>query len=213
MLLRHRQSGHPVNAASLKTQAGGRCNHGAAAGRPTSATISDDNDECSSDDDNAKRPHSFSQATAGWPPAGSTRWAVRSGRELPFRPWSFKYIYIYIYMYLVRHGNRQDFFIFMVSVVDIIQHSFLNGFHRWFSFFSFFYGFRRGKERFFLWFPSFIFSLFSYQWFPSWQEHVFLWFRSLDFGWILPPQEDPKLLNVSSDSSFLLCVFVALFFI
>ena len=28
-------------------------------------------------------------------------------------------------------------------------------------------------------------------WFPSWQENDFLWFPSLDFWWILPPQEDP----------------------
>ena len=28
-------------------------------------------------------------------------------------------VYIYIYMYLVRLGNYQDVFLFMVSVVDI----------------------------------------------------------------------------------------------
>ena len=40
-------------------------------------------------------------------------------------------------------------------------------------------------------------------WFPL----RFLWFPSLDFWWILPPQGDPKLYNLSSDSSFYFCVF------
>ena len=61
---------------------------------------------------------------------------------------------------------------------------------------GFVYGFRRGKERF-LWFPSLVFCMFSVV-----AGKRCLWFPSLDVWWILPPQEDPKFQNVSSDSSF-----------
>ena len=80
----------------------------------------------------------------------------------------------------------------------------------------FFYGFcRRQHPTLFCWFPSFVFV-----WFPSSQETFFngfrrglfmvsvvagklvLWFPSLDFWLILPPQEDPEFQNVSCDSSF-----------
>ena len=52
-------------------------------------------------------------------------------------------VYIYIYIYLVRHGNRQD--VFIVSVVDNIQHLLMLSV----VFVSFsFYGFRRRRKRF-----------------------------------------------------------------
>ena len=145
---------------------------------------------------------------------------------------------IYIYIYLVRHGNRQDIFygfrrrhhptfsicsfIFMVSVVFSLfsflwfiwfpswQETISYGLRRWFSFL---YGFRRGRKMFFFvlmvsfagllvdsaaargfiilecierflvsfcvfrtGFRRCFFVFIFLNWFPSWQENVFLSF-------------------------------------
>ena len=82
-----------------------------------------------------------------------------------------------MYIYLVRHGNRQDVFLWFPSSTSSnasswfpslvfawfpsSQEALFDGFRRWL-----FYGFRRGRTTFCLWFPS-----------P-------------DFRWILPSQED-----------------------
>ena len=57
---------------------------------------------------------------------------------------------------------------------------------------TFVYGFRRFLFR---WFPSSQETIVYgfrrwFLWFPSWQEHICLWFPSPDFRWILPSQED-----------------------
>ena len=51
------------------------------------------------------------------------------------------YIYIYIHISLVRHGNRQDVFLWFPSSTS--SNAFFHGFRRWL-----FYGFRRGKKTF-----------------------------------------------------------------
>ena len=81
-----------------------------------------------------------------------------------------------MYIYLVRHGNHQDVFLY----------GFRRRLHPLFLRRCFLYGFHRRRKHFFM------VSVVGFLWFPSWQENIILWFPSLDFWWILPPQEDPK---------------------
>ena len=88
--------------------------------------------------------------------------------------YTYIYIYIYIYTYICIHiclivclGNHQDVFLFMVSVVDIIQHYFMV------SIVVFVNGFRRRRKR------CFMVSVVGFLlWFPSWQETFVYGFRA-----------------------------------
>ena len=116
---------------------------------------------------------------------GPCSWLGRAGRSnWPSCVYIYIYIhtcvYIYIYIYILSSSRKQS---------GRFRYAFHRRHHP-----TFLYGFRhccvdafrRGSKHFL---TVSVVGLFL--WFPSWQENVCLWFLSLDFWWILPPQEDP----------------------